>query len=39
MSCYCIHIGVVKLGGRFCASRKGGTGEVDGFRHGVLCTW
>ena len=23
----------------FCASKKGGMGEVGGFHHGVPCTW
>ena len=34
-----LSVGAIRFEDRFCASKKGGIGEVDGFQHGVPCTW
>ena len=31
--------GAICFDDRFCASKKGGIGEVGGFQHRVPCTW
>ena len=34
-----LSVGAIHFEDRFCASKKGGMGEVGGFHHGVPCTW
>ena len=34
-----LSVSVICFEERFCASKKVGKGEVDGFQHRVPCTW
>ena len=34
-----LSVGAIRFEDRFCASRKGGTGEVGGHSHDMPCTW